>query len=429
MLKDMRKVRPLSREEDFYEKVGDEEESSSSKDDDSESESESESDEEGMDSDEAEELYDLVRKYQKEGTREIEQPRVKAAIKKIKEGRKIRKRKESQMQQFQKFCFRMSYAKGFDSFIFLIVVLNITLMCIQTDDEYNFNGKWYYTLVDQVCFGIYIVEMFIKMYGLRNEYFQDKFNILDFFVILFALMDYAPAILPTFSFNSSALRAFRVFRAVKAIKMMKSFRALRSLLTLLKSVTDSLHDCLSSMFLLLCVMYIFAFAGLTYYREVSPENFGDFFAAFFSMFQLCTFDDWFDMYDQVKVAEGSGHIIFFILFMILCSFIILNYVTAVLTDKACDAAVKVNANAQCIAKIRKMHRDLFENEVSKSNNFGASESEAEVRKNYSPMSTAKTNSITEILALIARIEQRGQILAGHLAVQGELIDAAVEHEQ
>ena len=394
----------------------------------SEEESDNSEDDANVDSDEADEIYSLAKPLL-EDNMEIENPKILAAIQKIEEKQNSKRNKESQMSRIQKFCFRFSQSCGLTWFIAAIVVINIITIFLQTFENINTKASYYFTAFDQICLAIYIGEMLVKLVGLRIEYFMDKFNILDFIIILISFVDYADAALPVVvSINASSLRAFRVFRAIKGFKLLRSVQAVRPIVVLLKSINDSLVDCVASMVLLLLIMYFYAFMGLTFYKEVSPANFGDFFRAFFSMFQLCTFDDWFDMYDSVK-SIPEGHILFFITFMLLCSFIVLNYVTAVLTDKACDAAVRVSNTASWMSKEIRRYRELKDNLQAKENTDQSSASQVEIRKHYEESSRNRVQNISEILSLLSAIERSKMISDGHAAVLGELIDAALEYEQ
>ena len=423
-------IRPLDDESVYLE--ADEEQKTSSSSDESEEENDSSDGDEGdMDSDEAEEIYELARPIlDSKDKGEIDDRRIEQAMNKIDEKKNEKKNKKSQMSRVRKFCFVIADSDVFSLVIGLIVTLNIVLIFLQTFESISVRASWVFTLIDQICLAIYIAEMAIKMIALRSEYFMETYNVFDFFIILISFIDYADAALPiVVSINASSLRAFRVFRAIKAFRMVRSVQFLRPLVHLLKSISDSLADCIASMILLLLIMYFYAFIGLTYYKEVSPANFGDFFRAFFSMFQLCTFDDWFDMYDSVKSINDGKNILFFITFMIICSFIVLNYVTAVLTDKACDAAVRVSNISTWMGKKIRKHRELNENLQASENTDQSSASQVQIRKEYENTSKARVHNISEILSLLGAIERNKMISDGHAAVLSELIDAALEYEQ
>lgn len=335
---------------------------------------------------------------------------------------------EQQMTKFRKFCYRLSLSTMFNNFILLIVIINVITFIFQTDPNLNDRLQYYISAFDQVCFGLHIFEAIIKINGFRKTYFSDPWNDLDFFIVFLSFIDYITlALSSSIQFNPSVIRAFRIFRtlrALKAVKMLKN-NHFRSLLALIDSVASSFSDCIWSLLLLLIIMYFYAFIGLILYREVSPHQFGDFSRAFFSMFQLCTLDDWFNVYDSVKsIPEGS--IFFFISFIIICSFIIMNYITAVLTDKACQSAVEVNETSDWIRKLVQHYNSEHESKRSmKSKSHSGIVPPRNITNTFPELKNMRKNDISQIIAILGEIERTEIVTNGHKAIFGELIDQAL----
>ena len=83
------------------------------------------------------------------------------------------------------------------------------------------------------------------------------------------------------------------------------------------------------------------------FREILPAKFGSMYTASFTLFQLITLDDWFELYDDIRVADaadrelaGSGakhdgvHPVFlyFFVFIVTENFIFVNLFTAVIVN-------------------------------------------------------------------------------------------------
>ncbi|KAK8884931.1 Cation channel sperm-associated protein 1 [Tritrichomonas musculus] len=363
----------------------------------------------------------------------IDDPRILRA-KQIDEQKKVNKKHfEQQMSMFRKFCYRTASNNWFNNIILVIVILQVSTFLIQTNQSLSDKVQYYLTAFDQVCLGIYVFEAIVKIIGFHESYFYDNWNKLDFVLVVLSFMDYITALSST-AFSPTSIRVFRVFRtfrALRAIKLLRN-RHFASLLALLNSVAKSFEDCFWSIALLLIIMYFYSFVGLTLYREVSPGNFGDFASTFFTMFQLCTFDDWYDVYDGVRSIQ-KGTIFFFFTFIIIGSFIVMNYITAILTDNACQAAVDTNEMKTWIKKLVKRQRSNQENEelnntTNNKKNHSSGKGAPQLREKYPELNNVRLNDISQVLAIFGELERTQLVSNGHKAVFGELIDQALKNE-
>ena len=78
-----------------------------------------------------------------------------------------------------------------------------------------------------VFYGIFTLEMFIKLIGLGlKEYIEDKFNIFDSFIILLNTVDIALT-QANIQAGNGALSVFRGFRVLRLLKLVKQWTTLR----------------------------------------------------------------------------------------------------------------------------------------------------------------------------------------------------------
>lgn len=73
---------------------------------------------------------------------------------------------------------------------------------------------------------VFLIEMIIKQLGLGlKEYFRDRFNSFDAFIVIISLADFV--FITFFSFGSNtgtgAVTAFRAFRLLRVFKLAKSW--------------------------------------------------------------------------------------------------------------------------------------------------------------------------------------------------------------
>eukprot|EP00293_Proteomonas_sulcata_P016199 CAMPEP_0184308664 /NCGR_PEP_ID=MMETSP1049-20130417/17054_1 /TAXON_ID=77928 /ORGANISM="Proteomonas sulcata, Strain CCMP704" /LENGTH=557 /DNA_ID=CAMNT_0026621389 /DNA_START=20 /DNA_END=1693 /DNA_ORIENTATION=+ len=132
------------------------------------------------------------------------------------------------------------------------------------------------------------------------------------------------------------LRCFRVFRLFKRIP---------SLRQIIVALSASVPPMINAFALVCLVTAIYAIMSVTFFSTKSPEEFGDFFTAMFTMFQVMTGDNWSEIARNLFVETGNGAAvgIFFVSFQLIVALVLVNVVIAVLLDEFSKAADKRSA--------------------------------------------------------------------------------------
>ncbi|KAJ3614533.1 hypothetical protein NHX12_018105, partial [Muraenolepis orangiensis] len=182
-----------------------------------------------------------------------------------------------------------------------------------------------------IFLGLFMSEMFIKMYGLGTQpYFHSSFNCFD--------------CVPGTSFGISVLRALRLLRIFKVTKYWAPLR------NLVVSLLNSMKSIVSLLFLLFLFIVVFALLGMQLFGGqfnfeggTPPTNFDTFAAAIMTVFQILTGEDWnMVMYDGIKSRGGvtdKGMIfsIFFIVLTLFGNYTLLNVFLAIAVDNLANA--------------------------------------------------------------------------------------------
>ena len=168
----------------------------------------------------------------------------------------------------RKFLIKLVLTKWFDTFIVATIILNTIILGIY---DYNDNNPSTWrndinTYTEPVFTSIFTLECLIKIiaYGFifgKNTYLKDKWNWIDFLVVLTSLM----SIFPQFD-NYSAFRTFRLLRPLRSLNSMQKMKLLVS--TLLSSLSQLGEIMLFSMFffLIFAIMGVSFWAGNIHYR-------------------------------------------------------------------------------------------------------------------------------------------------------------------
>lgn len=174
--------------------------------------------------------------------------------------------------------------------------------------------------IDRMCLLFFCIEMCVKILVLRKEFFLSKWNLFDLFVVVLS-------VLPTTIIDNIAI--LRLFRVLRASRLSSSVPQLRFVIAV---ITRSIPSVVSIGVLLLLVYYIYAVLGTQLFATAMPEYFGDLGKSFFTLFQVMTGESWSGAIARPIMQVYPYAWIYFISYMIIVSFIVLNMVIGVIVD-------------------------------------------------------------------------------------------------
>ena len=172
--------------------------------------------------------------------------------------------------------------------------------------------------LDRAILWIFVAEIGARLviFG-PLRFFRDPWSVFDFTVIGIALL---PA-----TGSLSALRALRVLRVLRLVSVLPSLRA----------VVDALLRALPSMAsvaaLLALVLYVGAVIATRLYGATFPQWFGDLWSSLLTLFQMLTLEGWADIMREMLAVHPSAWL-FFVPFVLIATFAVLNLVVAVIVD-------------------------------------------------------------------------------------------------
>eukprot|EP00795_Rhopilema_esculentum_P002857 gene2857-1093_t len=212
---------------------------------------------------------------------------------------------------FRIFIYEVTESKSFGGAILFVILLNTVILVAQTSESLVMKGGWYFAALDNVFLSIYIVELVMKLYGIGFKFFKTGWNIMDFLIVLCTTVDF---LMPLIVQNVGIFDVAAIFRLLRMFRAIRALRALRVLRTIRADM--------------------FAVVGRGLFHDVAKNRFGTLGRSFFTLFQLITLDDWYEVYSEV-LTEKPGHgyiIVYLIMYIVLENFIFMNLFVAVLVD-------------------------------------------------------------------------------------------------
>lgn len=190
---------------------------------------------------------------------------------------------------WREYAFRFTINKYFTYFMAISVFLNIVIMCMP---YYGMSDQYEYALqiANAVFVGIFIVELFLRLAALGfSAYFRDVWNIIDFLIVAFSIIDVVTTFLNVQFFPANVFRVFRAFRLLKLMKWSKSLRDLLHVIAL------SIPPVANIMLVFVIFMYAFAVIGVAVFGDAqlpAPANFDNFGSALYVLLRIVTGESW-----------------------------------------------------------------------------------------------------------------------------------------
>ena len=221
----------------------------------------------------------------------------------------------------------------FSNLILFVVFINSVVLGLQTSPSITESIGPALNIIDKVCLYIFVVEAILKIYFLRIDYFKRGWNLFDLFIVIISLA----ADFPAFS-SFRALRIIRVFRALKFIS------GLRNLQIIVSAIGRSIPSIGWTALLMLLIYYIFAVVGTMLFSESYPAMFGSIGKTMYLLFQIMTLDSWsMDICRPIMQTHPYAWV-YFVPFVIISSFVILNIVVGIVVNSISDVANSRKAN-------------------------------------------------------------------------------------
>lgn len=235
----------------------------------------------------------------------------------------------------------------FDLTMSICIILNTVVVGLEVDQATPGNREWYWDLAQLTFCLIFIGEISFKVYYHGSIWIiQSIWNIVIFFVASLAFVD---LLLQYFGVggNVRIVSLFRVFGLVRMAKIIKRNRALEELRLVVQGLASSFETLIWAFILITMFLYI---AGLlltkhiglnvevySEYKKLSggwdhEEYFGTVGRSMYSLLQAMILDGWASKIARHTIANQWYMFAFWIIFLLLTTFGIMNIVVSVIVE-------------------------------------------------------------------------------------------------
>jgi voltage-gated sodium channel len=232
---------------------------------------------------------------------------------------------------------RWTESARFQTTIMTLIVLNAVILGLETFPEVMQRAGVWLLRADAALLAIFVVELLLKLIAQGARFFRSPWNLFDTVIIGIAL-------LPTGG-PLAVLRALRVLRVMRLVSAVPRMRAV------VEALVQSLPGLGSIAMLLLIFFYVFSVMATKLFSAEFPQWFGSLWGSMFSLFQIMTLEGWAEIARAIMVSHPLAWI-FFMTFILLATFTVLNLFIAVIVNAMQQPALAAADNAAAAAATR-----------------------------------------------------------------------------
>lgn len=236
--------------------------------------------------------------------------------------------------QDQGVLARFVDSAGFRNTITALILINAAILGVLT---YSLPADVATVLqyADMAIIGVFVIEIALKMVVQRVRFFKSGWNWFDFTVVALSLIPDAGA--------------FTVLRALRVLRLFRLFSVIPEMRSVVEALAKAIPGMGAIMLVLAVIFYVGAVMGAKLFSGTHPEFFANLGGSAFTLFQVMTLESWSMGVARPVIAEHPYAWIFFVGFIVLTSFAVLNLFIAVIVDsmqsKHFDAETERQAEA------------------------------------------------------------------------------------
>jgi len=207
--------------------------------------------------------------------------------------------------------------RRFQQVIIGVIVLNAITLGLETSTSLMASIGDLLHVIDRATLSIFVLEIIVRLYAYGWRFFRDSWNVFDFLIVGISLV---PA--------SGALSVLRTMRVLRVLRLISAFPAMRRVVSGLLTAVPGMASIAA---LLALIIFVAGVMATKLFGAIAPEFFGDLGTTLFTLFQIMTGEAWPDIARTV-MAQAPLAWIFFVVYILVSSFAVLNLFIAVIVS-------------------------------------------------------------------------------------------------
>ena len=206
----------------------------------------------------------------------------------------------------------------FQAFILCVIVFNAILFGLQTSPTIVSACAGWLSKLDQVCLGVFVIELVLKLIVYNRRFCMDAWNVFDFLIVAISFVP-----------DMGMFSAIRLFRVLRIFKLISGVRQMR---VILAAILKSIPGIAWSGSLLLLIYYVYGILATNLFGPAFPDWFGTLGRSIYSLFQIMTLESWSMGIARPVIAVYPYAWIFFVSYIVCATFIVMNIVVGIVLN-------------------------------------------------------------------------------------------------
>jgi voltage-gated sodium channel len=248
--------------------------------------------------------------------------------------------------------------KNFQRFVIVVIVVNAVTLGLETSQRMMASYGDLLHGLDRLALAVFVAELGLRFYVYGWRFFRDPWNVFDLLVVGIAVI---PA--------SGPLSVLRTMRILRVLRLISAVPSMRRVVTGLLAAVPGMASVAS---LLALVIFVAGVMATKLFGDIAPLYFGDLGTSLFTLFQIMTGEAWPDVARQVMAGAPLAWI-FFVIYILISSFAVLNLFIAVVVSGMEDqvtadlaeaeernAAAQARSDAVLLDEVRALRAEVAE---------------------------------------------------------------------
>lgn len=224
---------------------------------------------------------------------------------------------DASAQKPQNVLERLLASAAFRNTITSLILINAAILGLLTYDLPD-SVTQVLAFADKAIIAAFVVEIVLKLIVHRLDFFKSGWNWFDFSVVAISLVP--------------AAGAFTVLRALRVLRLFRLFSVIPEMRSVVEALGKAIPGMGAIMLVLGVIFYVASVMGAKLFSGTHPEFFADLGGSAYTLFQVMTLESWSMGVARPVIAEHPYAWIYFVGFVIVTSFAVLNLFIAVIVD-------------------------------------------------------------------------------------------------
>jgi voltage-gated sodium channel len=250
--------------------------------------------------------------------------------------------------------------------ILAIIVFNAISLGLSTSEFVMSKFGSIFIVLDRIVLTIFVIELLLKLFAYRMSFFRNAWNVFDLLIVSLGLLPQSEGL--------SALRGLRVIRALRLLSAMPQMRAV------VQALLAAVPGMGAVIIMISIVFYVFGVMATMMYGATFNVWFGTLGRSLYTLFQIMTLESWSMGIVRPVMAEHPTAWIFFVPFIVITAFSVLNLLIGLLVNTM-QTAVEEDTDAEFENFRNLIYNDVIQlNKIVTDMHLELREMRAEIKK-------------------------------------------------